>query len=159
MSTLFHLSVGPGKPSHVLPVFWVIWRLVIICLHLGSISSLFLFCFKHCSMVLESASGQNLCKESKFYKICYPDMTTNTICFTLIEELMMEAAWRYHLVQEKRLNLNKHSASSSPSFTYWSMIVLTFLSPTSRFPTLPSIDCLPSWLCYLTWHLMSLNFI
>lgn len=51
--------------SQKLPVFWVIWRLVIICLHLGSINSLFLFCFKHCNMVLESASGQNLCKETK----------------------------------------------------------------------------------------------
>lgn len=41
------------------PVFCVICLLVIICLHLGSISSLFLFCFRHCSTFLASASVQN----------------------------------------------------------------------------------------------------
>lgn len=48
-----------------IPVFWVIWRLVIICLHLGSITSLFLFCFRHCSIFFESASGQKRYKEKK----------------------------------------------------------------------------------------------
>lgn len=57
-----------GKQVQVLfqkkiPVFCVIWRLVIICLHLGSITSLFLFCFKHCNMFFESASGQNRYKK------------------------------------------------------------------------------------------------
>lgn len=47
-----------------IPVFCVIWRLVIICLHLGSITSLFLFCFKHCNMFFESASGQNRYKKN-----------------------------------------------------------------------------------------------
>lgn len=55
-----------------IPVFWVIWRLVIICLHLGSITSLFLFCFRHCSIFFESASGQ------KRYKEKSPNFTTNT---------------------------------------------------------------------------------
>lgn len=87
-------SVGQGSPTKMLPVFWVIWRLVIICLHLGSINSLFLFCFKHCNMVLESASGQNLCKESKFYKNSYPNMAIDTICIThtSIKKLIPEAA-------------------------------------------------------------------
>lgn len=48
-----------------LPVFWVICLFVIICLHLGSISSLFLFCFRHCRTFLASASVQNLCTETE----------------------------------------------------------------------------------------------
>lgn len=44
------------------PVLCVICLLVIICLHLGSISSLFLFCFRHWRMFLASASVQNRCR-------------------------------------------------------------------------------------------------
>ena len=44
-------------------MFWVICLLVIICLHLGSISSLFLFCFRHWRTFLASASVQNLYTE------------------------------------------------------------------------------------------------
>lgn len=53
-----------GFFQQTIPVFCVIWRLVIICLHLGSITSLFLFCFKHCNIFFESASGQNRYKKN-----------------------------------------------------------------------------------------------
>ena len=46
-----------------LPVFWVICLFVIVCLHLGSMSSLFLFCFRHWRTFFPSDSVQNRWKK------------------------------------------------------------------------------------------------
>lgn len=59
-----------------IPVFWVICLLVIICLHLGSMSSLFLFCFRHWSMLLASASVQ---KRYNAKKQCYTVPQTSVL--------------------------------------------------------------------------------
>lgn len=64
-------AVETQRPCGPAPVFWVIWRLVIICLHLGSISSPFLFWTRHGSMFLASASAQNRCRNTEHAQKSY----------------------------------------------------------------------------------------
>lgn len=97
-------------------------------------------------------------QETKIYKRSYPNMAMNIICITLppTGELMTKSAWRYHLVQEKQLSLNKHPDSTSPFIE--SLLYLSHFSLLpSLFPILHRIDSVPACLCYITWHLMILN--
>lgn len=84
------------------------------------------------NLLLDRISAKN----QSFIKNSYSNTAINTICITCItqtsvEKLMTEAAWRYHLVQEKWLGVNKHSASrpySLPTFHCSSHISFSYLS-------------------------------
>lgn len=139
------------QESKMAPVFWVIWRLVIICLHLGSINSLFLFCFKHCNIVLESASGQNLCQKKSFIKVVNCQMWQLTPYLSLLH--LLGSLWwnlKVSLGTRETASLNKHWASRS---------LLSILYCTSHisfyflFLILHRTDSL------LTWLLHSLHYI
>lgn len=151
MSGQFHVGYTPWAQesrARMVPVFWVIWRLVIICLHLGSINSLFLFCFKHCNMVLESASGQNRCKENKIIWKKLSQTSNYSICDCFYIYLEFMKTWKLQTKASvgARLRVPCLLFSLQPTF-------FTFL-PANTGYILHGFSWL-LWLCHSRGHLKS----